>query len=168
MNINEISIRRELRPGDLGYVMHRHGVLYSREFGYGIEFEAYVGGGLADFYGNYDPKADAVWVCEHGDRIVGFLALMHRAAATAQLRFFYLEPDYRGLGLGKTLMQAYMDFLAGRGYRRSYLWTTHELGAAAALYIRHGFRLTEEKESSAFGKRLREQRYDWIGGDMTQ
>ncbi|HEV2355086.1 MAG TPA: GNAT family N-acetyltransferase [Puia sp.] len=160
-----MTVRTELRPGDLGYVMRRHGILYAREYGYGIAFEAYVGEGLAEFYRNYDCEADRVWVCEDGKRIVGFLLLMHRGKGVAQLRYFYLEPEYRGLGLGNTLMQQFMDFMASRNYRRAYLWTTHELVAAASLYARHGFRLTEEKESLAFGKPLLEQRYDWLNGD---
>jgi len=161
MNLNEMKIRTELRPGDLGYVIYRHGILYSREYGYGLSFEAYVGEGIIEFYRSYDPEADRAWICEHGDRIIGFLLLMHRENGVAQLRYFYLEPEYRGMGLGKKLMELYMDFMTARGYRSSYLWTTHELGAAASLYMRYGFRLAEQNESGAFGKQLREQRYDW-------
>jgi GNAT superfamily N-acetyltransferase len=161
MNLNEMKIRTELRPGDLGYVIYRHGILYSREYGYGLSFEAYVGEGIIEFYRNYDPESDRAWICEHVDRIVGFLLLMHREKGVAQLRYFYLEPEYRGMGLGKKLMELYMDFMTARGYRSSYLWTTHELGAAASLYMRYGFRLAEQTESGAFGKQLREQRYDW-------
>jgi peptidyl-dipeptidase Dcp len=120
----------------------------------------YVGEGIVEFYRNYDPGADGVWVCEHEGRIVGFLLLMHRDRGVAQLRYFYLEPEYRGIGLGKKLMQLFMDLLMTREYRSSYLWTTNELGVAAALYTRYGFRLTAEKESTAFGRPLREQRYD--------
>jgi GNAT superfamily N-acetyltransferase len=165
MNVNEVTIRTDLRPGDLGYVIYRHGVLYSREYGYGLSFESYVGEGIAEFYRNYDPELDRVWICEYGGQIVGFLLLMHRDKGVAQLRYFYLEPEYRGIGLGKKLMESYMDFMISKGYRSSYLWTTHELDAAAVLYTRHGFRLTAEKESGMFGKRLREQRYDWLIGD---
>ena len=160
-----MTIRTDLRPGDLGYVIHRHGVLYSREYGYGVSFEVYVGEGIAEFYRNYDPERDRVWVCEYGGRIVGFLLLMHRELGVAQLRYFYLEPEYRGIGLGKRLMELYVEFLISRDYQSSYLWTTNELGAAASLYLRHGFRLAAEKESTAFGKLLREQRYELaVGG----
>jgi GNAT superfamily N-acetyltransferase len=164
MNLNDVTIRTDLRSGDLGYVVYRHGVLYSREYDYGLSFEMYVAEGIAEFYRNYDPELDRVWICEHGDVIVGFLLLMHRDRAVAQLRYFYLEPEYRGAGLGKRLMELYMEFLVSRKYRTSYLWTTNELGAAAALYTRHGFRLKAEKESTAFGKSLFEQRYDLVIG----
>ena len=155
-----ITIRTELRPGDLGYLIYLHGHLYGTEYRYGVMFEIYVAQGICEFYRQYDPEKDRVWICEDGDRIVGFLLLMHRENDTAQLRYFILEPAYRGIGLGRRLMKLYMDHLQSAGYRHSYLWTTHELGTAAALYKRHGFRLTEEKQSEAFGKPLREQRYD--------
>jgi ribosomal protein S18 acetylase RimI-like enzyme len=159
-NCEDILIRTQLKPGDLGYVIYRHGKLYSEEYNYGISFETYVGAGLHEFYINYNPSIDNVWICEHNDRIVGFLLLMHRENNTAQLRYFYLEPEYRGMGLGRKLMQLYINFLIEKGYQSSYLWTTHELHSAASLYKSYGFKLTEEKESHAFGKPLREQRYD--------
>ena len=166
MNLNDVRIRTELRSGDLGYVVYRHGELYSREHGFGLSFEMYVAEGVAEFYRNYDPELDRVWVCEHGDRRVGFLLLMHRDEGVAQLRYFYLEPEYRGIGLGKRLMELYMDWMVSRKYRASYLLTTGELDAAASLYVRHGFRLTREKVSAAFGKMLREQRYDLEVGEL--
>ena len=161
VSLDEISIHTELRPGDIGYVIHLHGVLYAKEYGYGLQFESYVAKGLAEFYEKYDPERNRVWVCEHNDRIIGFLLLMDRGTA-AQLRYFLIEPEYRGLGLGSRLLNLYMEFLRECGYKESYLWTTHELSTAALLYKRLGFQRTEEKESIAFGKPLREQRYDLI------
>lgn len=158
--LNHINIRTELKPGDLGWVIYRHGKLYNEEYNYGISFETYVGVGLHEFYKNYDPEMDRVWICEHHDTIIGFLLLMHRENNTAQLRYFYIEPEYRGIGLGKKLMRFYMDFLKERKYRSSYLWTTHELHSAASLYKSNGFKLTEENQSAAFGKQVWEQRYD--------
>ena len=160
--LEDISIRTQLQPGDLGYVIYRHGKLYGEEYNYGISFETYVGAGMYEFYKNYNPEMDRVWICECNYAIVGFVLLMHRENNTAQLRYFYLEPSYRGIGLGKKLMQLYMDFLKEKGYQSSYLWTTHELHSAASLYKRHGFKLTEEKHSTVFGKPLKEQRYDLL------
>lgn len=161
ISLDDVSIRTELRPGDIGYVIYMHGALYQREYGYGIQFETYVAKGLCEFYEKYNPERNRIWACEHKDRMMGFVLLMDRGRA-AQLRYFLLEPEYRGIGLGSKLMNLYMDFLQQCGYRESYLWTTHELSAAAHLYKRHGFKLTEEKESTAFGKLLREQRYDLV------
>ncbi|MDH7460077.1 GNAT family N-acetyltransferase [Chitinophagaceae bacterium 26-R-25] len=160
--LDDITIRTDLKPGDLGYVIYRHGELYHSEYNYGISFETYVGAGLYEFYSNYDPALDRVWICEHQNKIVGFVLLMHRENNAAQLRYFLIEPEYRGIGLGKKLMELYIDFLKEKGYQSSYLWTTNELYSAASLYKRHGFELTEEKPSTAFGKPLIEQRYDLV------
>ena len=164
----DISIRTELRPGDIGYVTYMHGALYHREYGYGLQFENYVAKGLCEFYEKYDPARNRIWACEHkrsgavdNGCMIGFLLLMDRGKA-AQLRYFLIEPEYRGIGLGAKLLNLYMDFLHECGYNESYLWTTHELDTASFLYKRLGFQLTEEKESTSFGKPLREQRYDLI------
>ena len=157
-----ISIQTELKSGDLGYIIHRHGKLYNDENGYGLSFEAYVAKGLAEFYHSYDKEKDCVWVCEKGDKIVGFLLLMHRDSETAQLRYFYLEPEVRGIGLGSKLVQLFMDFLREKNYKRAYLWTTNEQETATKLYEKYGFNLIEEKESDAFGKSLIEQRFDLL------
>ena len=161
VTINDIIIRTELKPGDIGFVIHRHGKLYHEEYGYGIAFEAYVAIGLFEFYENMDPVRDRAWICEHANTIIGFALLMHRENNQAQLRYFYIEPPYRGIGLGKKLLSMYMEFLKSSGYASSYLWTTHELNAAASLYKRHGFQLTEEK-ANKFGKLLKEQRYEVV------
>ena len=161
VSLEDISIRTQLEPGDIGYVTYMHGTLYSREYNYGLQFESYVATGLCEFYEKYNPKRDRIWACEHENRMIGFLLLMDRGQA-AQLRYFLIEPEYRGLGLGAKLLNLYMDFLRECGYKRSYLWTTHELTTAAALYKRLGYKLTDEKESNSFGKPLTEQRYDLI------
>lgn len=166
IQLEDINIRNTLIPGDLGYVIYLHGFLYGVEFGYGIEFETYVAHGLYEFYKNYDMKKDRVWICEHNKKMIGFLLLMHREYDTAQLRYFIIKPEYRGIGLGKKLMKLFIDFLKHCHYQRAYLWTTHELSVAAFLYKRHGFKLTEEKESNAFGKPLKEQRYDLLVGQF--
>jgi len=161
VTLDDIAIRTELRHGDLGYVVYLHGVLYGREYGYGIQFETYVAKGMCEFYEQYNPERNRIWACEHNGRMIGFLLLIDRGQA-AQLRYFLIEPEYRGLGLGSKLLNLYMDFLRECGYKESYLWTTHELDAAIHLYKRIGYRITEEKESTSFGKALREQRYDLV------
>lgn len=157
----EVTIRTELLPGDLGLVAYLHGSIYTRENEFGLGFEGYVLKGLGEFAQDYDPAKDRVWVCEAGGRMVGFLLGMRREEGVAQLRYFILLPEYRGIGLGKRLMKLFMEWLRERGYRRAYLWTTHEQETAAALYLRFGFHLTEEKETAGFGKMLTERRYDW-------
>jgi peptidyl-dipeptidase Dcp len=161
IKLDDISIRTELRPGDIGYITHMHGALYHKEYNYGLQFESYVAKGLCEFYEKYNPERNRIWACEHNGYMIGFLLLMDRGNA-AQLRYFLIEPEYRGIGLGGKLLNLYMDFLRECGYKETYLWTTHELSTAAFLYQRLGFTLTEEKESTSFGKELREQRYDLI------
>ena len=161
VSLADISIRTDLRPGDIGYVVYMHGALYGKEYQYGIQFETYVAKGLCEFYEKYNSRRNRVWVCEHKEEMIGFLLLMDRKEA-AQLRYFLIEPEYRGIGLGSKLLNLYMDFLRECGYQRSYLWTTHELTTAASLYKRIGFQLTEEKESTSFGKPVIEQRYDLV------
>lgn len=160
ISLNDIVIRTELRPGDIGYLIYLHGLIYNQEYHFGIDFESYVAHSLHEFYSNYDPAKDRVWICEHNGTMVGSLALMHRDNSTAQLRYFVLQPAYRGIGLGNRLMDLFMQFFRECGYTAAYLWTTHELTAAATLYTRYGFVFTEEKHSTAFGKSLMEQRYD--------
>ena len=159
ITINDISIRTELQPGDIGYITFLHGKLYSKERNHGIAFESIVAGGLHEFYSTYDPKKERIWIAEHNGKIVGCLVLKNRGDA-AQLRYFLILPEYRGIGLGNRLMQLYMDFLRSCDYTSSYLWTTHELNTAGHLYTKFGFKLTEEIASTAFGKLLKEQRYD--------
>lgn len=166
ISLCDISIRTKLVPGDIGYITYLHGDLYHKE--YGIECEVYIAEGLIEFYKNYNPNKDRVWICEHKGKIMGSLFLMHRETGVAQLRYYLINPEYRGIGLGKKLMSLYMDFLYKTGYTTSYLWTINELNAAASLYKRYGFTLTEEKESTAFIKSVKEQRYNLYIKDRSE
>lgn len=160
ISLSDIAIRTTLEPGDIGHITYLHGRLYSQEYAFGVEFEAYVAKGLAEFYERFDVKTNRFWICEHESRIVGCIALMNRGSE-AQLRYFLILPEYRGIGLGKKMMALYMDFLIQCKYKKSFLLTTDELHAAASLYEAHGFRLTEQKETSGFGKILIEHKYEW-------
>jgi ribosomal protein S18 acetylase RimI-like enzyme len=159
-NFKNITIRTDLRPGDLGYVIYLHGYMYGQEYQYGISFETYVAKGMYEFYAQYDDAKDRVWICEDEGRIIGFLLGMHRGEEVVQLRFFILLPGYRGMGLGKKLMEFFMEYLREKKFRSCYLWTTNQQATAAFIYKRLGFVLTEEKPSDAFGVELMEQRYD--------
>jgi ribosomal protein S18 acetylase RimI-like enzyme len=159
VELNDIKVRNTLLPGDLGYIAYIHGVLYAKECGYGLNFEAYVLDGLKEFANEYNPQKDKVWICEHNNRIIGFLVAQHRPEAL-QLRYFIFMPEYRGIGLGKKLMNEFIGFMKASGSSNAYLWTTNEQHAAIALYIKSGFALAEEKPSYAFDKPLIERRYD--------
>jgi DNA-binding MarR family transcriptional regulator/GNAT superfamily N-acetyltransferase len=159
VTLEDIHIRTRLLPGDLGYVAWLHGKVYAEECGYLINFEGYVLESLAEWAHKYDPAKDRVWICEHNGKMIGFLAAVDRGDSL-QLRYFIFLPKYRGIGLGKKLMDEFMAWMKLRGIRKSYLWTTNEQHTATALYKRYGYRLTEEKTSVAFDKQLTEQRYD--------
>jgi peptidyl-dipeptidase Dcp len=159
MEPKDITIRTDIRPGDLGQIIYLHGVLYKDEYAFGVSFESIVAGGLHEFYSTYDPQHERLWIIEHAANIVGCMLLKNRDT-TAQLRYFLIKPEYRGFGLGNQLMQLFMDFARSHNYTHAYLWTTNELDKAHHLYGKFGFTLTEEKRSTAFGKPLVEQRYD--------
>lgn len=151
ISLDDIAIRNELKPGDIGFITYLHGKLYSEEYGYGIDFEAYVARGLVDYYNSFKPERECVWVCEHDDKIVGFLALKNRGEA-AQLRYFLVSPGYRGIGLGNKLMELYLQFLEEAGYGSTYLLTSPDLEAATHLYRKHGFSLVEKIRPGLFQK----------------
>ncbi len=156
---DDITIRTDLRPGDMGSLISLHAALYTKEYGFGPQFERYVAESMLEFWNQYDPATNRAWICEHEGRIVGSVFLMNRGEA-AQLRYFFLLPEYRGIGLGKKLMDLWMGFYRERGYKSAYLLTTSELEAAAALYRRCGFVLVSETPHSEFGKPVIEQRYE--------
>jgi ribosomal protein S18 acetylase RimI-like enzyme len=150
-SMKNFSIRTTLRPGDLGQVAALHGKIYYEEQGFGLGFEAYVMESLVEFYTSYDPDKDRVWVIESEGQMVGFLLLMHRPGNQAQLRYFILEKDFRGIGLGRMLMDEWMAFYREKGYSGAYLYTTSGLNSAVRLYERAGFRNVSEEISDDFG-----------------
>jgi len=157
--LSDVQIRNQLLPGDLGYIGYIHGDLYAKECGYGINFEAYVLDGLKEFAKAYDPEKDKIWICEHNNKMIGCLVGQHRGNQL-QFRYFILLPGYRGIGLGKYLMQQFIGFMKEKGIKKAYLWTTEEQQAAISLYTRFGFQLTEESTSDSFNKTIREFRYN--------
>ena len=124
MTLDDIHIRTEVKPGDIGYIVHMHGRLYGEEYQYGLTFEAYVAESIAEFAHRFNPEREAMWFCEHNQRIIGFISLVDRGDM-AQLRYFIIEPEYRGIGLGKKLMHLFFDKMRSIGYTGAYLMTSH-------------------------------------------
>ncbi|MEH0155201.1 GNAT family N-acetyltransferase [Limibacter armeniacum] len=149
ISLEDIQIRTYLKPGDIGYVTFLHGDLYSKEFGYGVDFESYVAKGLGEFAVNFDSKKERVWVCEYKEQIIGFLSLVNSDGA-AQLRYFLILPEFRGIGLGGKLMNLFMEFMQEAGYHTSFLLTTPALETATKLYQKFGYQLEEELPSLVF------------------
>ena len=157
--LKDIQIRTKLQPGDIGYLIYLHGKLYSEEFGFNLFFESFVAESFSEFYRNHNHQKDRIWICEDDNNIIGSLFLLNRDKAS-QLRYFLIRKEYRGIGLGKLLMNNYMKSFREGGYTSSYLWTVDILDSAASLYKRYGFELSEEFASTRFGVPLNEQKYE--------
>jgi len=149
----QVRLRRH-RPGDLGWVVQRHGELYWKEYGYDERFEALVAGIAARFVERYDPQRERCWIAARGGERLGAVFLVKQSARAAKLRLLIVEPAARGLGLGRRLVMACVNFARAAGYRKLVLWTQSELTAARAIYEKLGFRKVRSEPHRSFGKRL--------------
>jgi len=154
------KIRHYLKPGDIGYLTYLHGISYAKECGYDQTFEAYVANGLAEFVQSFSPDKDRIWLAELNNQIIGSIAIVGNSKLEAQLRWFLVHPDCRGLGLGRELINEALLFCKEHKYKTIFLWTTSELNVARHLYTSVGFRKTKEKTHKIWGKKVTEERYD--------
>jgi ribosomal protein S18 acetylase RimI-like enzyme len=154
------NLRHCIRPGDIGYLTHLHGITYAKEYGYDKTFEAYVADGLAEFVRSFSPDKDRIWLAETSDQIIGSIAIVGHSKVEAQLRWFFVHPKYRGIGMGRKLLNRALRFCKKRKYRTVFLWTTSELDAAQHLYTSAGFRRAQKKTHRIWGRMITEERYD--------
>ena len=145
---------RPHQPGDMGWVVHRHGVLYAREYGYDETFEALVAEIVAKFIRHQDAKRERCWIAEREDQISGSVFLIAESKTVAKLRLLLVEPSARGLGIGTRLVAECVRFARRASYKKILLWTQDELDAARHLYKKAGFQVVEKKHHHSFGKDL--------------
>lgn len=153
-------IIRTHRPGDMGMVIHRHGVLYAEEYGFNDQFDVYVAKAMAEFVENRNPDRERLWMAESGKTHLGSIAIVDAGDGMAQLRWLIVEPRARGMGVGKKLVAQAVEFAWQADYRGIYLWTIDFLASARHLYDKAGFHLTETKESRVWGKILKEEKWE--------
>ena len=141
-------------PGDMGWVIQRHGEIYHQEYGWNEEFEALVAEIAAEFIRKLDVKRERCWIAEHAGRRVGCIFLVAKDATTAKLRLLLVEPDARGLGVGRTLVAECVRFARECGYEKIVLWTQDNLSAARGIYSKAGFVKTGQEPHHSFGRDL--------------
>lgn len=142
---------RPHRPGDMGWVVHRHGVLYAEEHRYNEQFEALVASIVAEFIQNFDAKHEHCWIAERDGEIVGSVFLVRKSVAVAKLRLLLVEPKARGLGIGHRLVDECVSFARQAGYKKITLWTQSHLDSARRIYKDAGFHLVHRKRHHSFG-----------------
>lgn len=147
-------VLRSHQSGDMGWIVHRQGVLYAQEYGYDEHFEALVAEIVAKFVQHFDAQRERCWIAEKDGEIVGSIFLVAQSKTVSKLRLLYVEPSARGLGIGSRLVTECVRFARRAGYKKMILWTQSDLDAARHIYKKAGLRVIEKKPHHSFSKDL--------------
>ncbi|NKF49006.1 GNAT family N-acetyltransferase [Shewanella sp. WXL01] len=145
---------REPKPGDMGWITHRQGLLYNNEYQWDWKFEALVSQIVGNFVVNFNPEYERCWIAEMNGEVVGSVFIVRESDTTAKLRLLYVEQAARGLGLGQKLVDECISFSRTKGYQRIELWTNSVLHSARKIYEAAGFKLIKEEPHHSFGQDL--------------
>ncbi|MBS7254228.1 bifunctional helix-turn-helix transcriptional regulator/GNAT family N-acetyltransferase [Flavobacterium branchiicola] len=156
----DITYRHNITPGDIGYIIYLHGFIYGNESNFSNDFEKYVIKTFYEFLEKYSPENDRIWMAEYNNKIIGCIAIVHQSTEEAQLRWFLLDPSFRGLGIGKKLLNDSINFCREKGFKNVFLLTTSLQDTALGMYKKAGFQLTKSEQISEWGKVFNEERYD--------
>jgi DNA-binding MarR family transcriptional regulator/GNAT superfamily N-acetyltransferase len=148
---DETITLRPHRTGDIGWIVHRQAVLYAQDYGWNNEYEALISDIAAAFIRNFKPDREASWIAERGGQILGAVFVVEKEPGIAKLRMLYVEPEARGAGLGRRLVDECIAFARAKGYQRLELWTNDILIAARRIYEAAGFTLVAEEKHRSFG-----------------
>jgi len=147
-------VLRTHEPGDMGWIIQRHGALYAKEYGWDQTFESLVARVTADFIDNFKPARERCWIAEIDGDIVGSILVVEKNKTIAKLRLMIVDPDARGMGIGRRLVDEAIRFATRRGYHRMTLWTMNVLHPARHIYSTSGFKLVAENSVHSFGRDL--------------
>jgi DNA-binding MarR family transcriptional regulator/N-acetylglutamate synthase-like GNAT family acetyltransferase len=153
-------VLRPPRPGDMGWIVQRHGAVYGAEYGWNNEFEALVAEIVAAFIRNYDPAREHCWIAERDGAPAGCVFLLKETEEVGRLRLLFVDPSARGHGIGRKLVEACIDEARKVGYKKLTLWTNDVLVSARRIYQAAGFHLVKEWPDRKFGKDLVGQDWD--------
>ncbi len=156
------AILRDLKPGDMGWVVQQHGEIYWREYGWNMEFEGMAAGIAAELIRNFKPEWERGWIAELDGERVGSVFVVRKSKTVAQLRMLILTEQARGLGLGARLTDECLAFARGKGYKKMILWTNSILLAARDIYAKRGFQLVKSEPYHGFGQDLTGETWELV------
>lgn len=159
IKLEDIIISTDVRPGDIGYITYMHGWIYGEEYGYSTAFEGYVAESFHKFLLNYNLDNDCLWCAKHNGNIIGCIGIVGQGER-AQLRWFLIDPHYRGIGLGIKLLQQALNFTKVKKYKNVYLDTTNDLDKAISMYTKAGFIKISEKANNSWREDLIELEFE--------